>query len=168
MEAVSGENIEIVKLLMVNGADLNATDSNGLTALFYCLNSNNMVTMLEIAKVISEKSGYSQPGVSSFWIAFGAKIKGYDIAKSKGSILILSIVQGNFELVKTLIERGADINAADEEGNTPLILSVVYNNADIAKYLIEKGAHKNTKNNYSKTASDYLNKNNSSLVELFK
>ncbi len=44
---------------------------------------------------------------------------------------------GHLDLVKFLIENGADIEAEDKYGRTPILMGV---NLDIAKYLISKGA----------------------------
>jgi ankyrin repeat protein len=43
-------------------------------------------------------------------------------------------------LVKRLIECGADINARNDSGRTPLFTAIYQNNTEIALYLIEKGA----------------------------
>ena len=59
---------------------------------------------------------------------------------------------GTVEVAKTLVEHGADIEAVDYKGRTPLIIQSVNSRVDIVKYLIEKGANKETKNNYDKTA----------------
>lgn len=46
-----------------------------------------------------------------------------------------------------LIERGADINAIDEEGNTPLLCAAAWKQREICLLLIEKGAEVNKANN---------------------
>ena len=54
----------------------------------------------------------------------------------------------NQETVKALIEAGADVNAKDEDGNTPFHFA---KDAEIARLLIDKGANVNAKNNKGET-----------------
>ena len=58
----------------------------------------------------------------------------------------------NPEALRTLIEKGANVNAVDIVGNTPLMLAVRHNeNPEIFQILIEKGANVNAvkENGYS-------------------
>ncbi|UCG55671.1 MAG: ankyrin repeat domain-containing protein [Phycisphaerales bacterium] len=48
--------------------------------------------------------------------------------------------QGNLERVKSLVEGGADINAQDRQGWTPLQTAIRRQQKEIAEYLVEKGA----------------------------
>ena len=47
---------------------------------------------------------------------------------------------GHIDVVKALIEVGADVNYSDCDGNTPLTRAVANGHADIVKALIEAGA----------------------------
>ena len=53
-------------------------------------------------------------------------------------------LEGNF-LAKQLLENGADVNAKDEDGNTPLRITVRENAPHLAKLLINNGADVNVK-----------------------
>ena len=53
---------------------------------------------------------------------------------------------------KWLIEKGADVNAADKYGNTALMKACVKGRTDIAEFLIEKGADIDTKGEFGYTA----------------
>ena len=65
--------------------------------------------------------------------------------KGKNALMYAcDIGNGNLELVKYLVEKGIDINAKDNDGETALFKS--YENFDISKYLIEKGLDINAKN----------------------
>lgn len=46
----------------------------------------------------------------------------------------------DFQIVKLLVESGAPVNAADEEGITPLMMSCITGSFEIVKFLIEAGA----------------------------
>jgi hypothetical protein len=55
------------------------------------------------------------------------------------------------EVVKLLIEKGADINQADKYGHTPLYWASDHGHLELVKLLIEKGA------DITQADSDYLN-----------
>ena len=54
--------------------------------------------------------------------------------------------KGNVGEVERLIEEGADVNAKDEGGNTPLHWAAFYGNAPMAELLIKNGAKVNAQN----------------------
>ena len=74
---------------------------------------------------------------------------------------IQSILKNDNELIKELIKQGANVNAKDLDGNTPLHFASCHNNPEIIKLLIEKGAKVNAKSNNKNTplhlAIDYNN-----------
>lgn len=45
--------------------------------------------------------------------------------------------------VAAMIQKGADVNAADADGRTPLMMAVAMNYADVARLLLDKGANIN-------------------------
>src|SRR5205814_761902 len=50
------------------------------------------------------------------------------------------------DAVKLLIERGAEVNTAEEfRGQTPLMFAAVENHSDVVKFLIDHGAGVNTR-----------------------
>ena len=65
--------------------------------------------------------------------------------------LLKSAESGDFEDVKTLLARGAFINATDREGNTPLHDAADGGYVAIAKLLLDHGANYRIKNKYGST-----------------
>jgi ankyrin repeat protein len=56
------------------------------------------------------------------------------------TFLFTAVQRGNLEIVKILVENGANVNITDYNRNTPAILAAKYGFLDILKYLVEKGA----------------------------
>jgi ankyrin repeat protein len=47
---------------------------------------------------------------------------------------------GQLDAVKFLLAKGANINAVDENGHSPLLISLLLRHWDVAELLIERGA----------------------------
>lgn len=82
-------------------------------------------------------------------------IKSPDLIKSKSAqgytplhIVALGVVKGDetVEMVRMLISRGADVNAADGLGDTPLHIAARNGCGQIARALLEGGAEINCRN----------------------
>jgi ankyrin repeat protein len=63
---------------------------------------------------------------------------------------------GNLEIVKLLIDQGADVNATNRDGNTPLIVAAFMCRTEVVQYLLERGASLNHKNDRGETATDIV------------
>jgi ankyrin repeat protein/beta-lactamase regulating signal transducer with metallopeptidase domain len=103
------------KLLIANGADVNTKDNKGGTALWY-----------------AKDQGYTE--IAEILIKHGAK----EIAPKISLHRI--VTKGDIEQVKSLIEKGADVNAKDDNGQTPLHLAAQSGYRDMVKLLVTKGA----------------------------
>ncbi len=70
--------------------------------------------------------------------------------------LAWSVLHGQTEATRLLIENGADVNMKDDKGSTPLHGAAVFGRADVAKLLIEKGATLQVRNDDGATPADSL------------
>jgi ankyrin repeat protein len=95
----SPQGIAILKLLLADGAKVDARNHNGVTPLFCAAGSNNS----EGAKIL---------------IAHGAKVNMR--ANNGKTALHCAAVNGYWEMTAVLIANGAAINAKDTDGKTPL------------------------------------------------
>lgn len=108
--AVINNHKDIAELLIDNGANVNAKNNDGQTPLEIAQRRNLREIVELLAKV---------PDIPSIHVA--AQL-------------------GDMDKVKALLEEGADVNAKDENGMTPLLLAISNKQVDLAKFLIEKGA----------------------------
>ena len=163
--AVDKGHLEIVKLLVEKGADINARVSyppdgkwEGGTALHYAIESD-----LEIAKFLIEKGAdaniHDFEGQSPLDRALD--LIGEEEAKSlfsanKNISLSFAIAEKNLEAGEALIKEGADINqTGHHKSNTFLHLTAGVGNLKLVKLCVEKGANVNRKNDMQKTPLDY-------------
>lgn len=67
--------------------------------------------------------------------------------------LFRATIEGNTDMVRSLVSRpGADVNATNERGSTPLLEAARYGHDDIARVLIAAGADTKVKDHDGKTA----------------
>lgn len=75
-----------------------------------------------------------------------------------------AILQEKISVVQAFLSRGADVNALDEYGFTPLIEAAIVDNNDIAKLLIEHGANVNGQDVTGGTPLHWATENNNLVL----
>lgn len=73
---------------------------------------------------------------------------------STSTPLCVAIQKGEFDLVKKMVEYGADVNEFSS-GMTPLMVAARYNKVEIVKFLLANGAKTNLKDEKGFTALKY-------------
>jgi len=153
-------NLEIVKYLVDLGANMDICDKYGFSPLHITIH-NHAINWLPIANYLLDK---------------GANPNGRQRFNGK-SPLHAAIGTGNIDLVRKLVEHGADINHIDIWGNTPLFEAGWKGDMAIAEYLLEVSAERNIEirrhvNNNKKTAVGharmYLHPNVAQLIKSYK
>jgi Ankyrin repeats (3 copies)/Domain of unknown function (DUF3471) len=77
-----------------------------------------------------------------------------------GEELLAAARKSNVEVVKTLLAKGADVNAKSPYGQTPLFFACDRGNIEIVKMLLDKGADLNVKDTfYNSTALTWAAQN---------
>src|SRR6516164_1228036 len=66
--------------------------------------------------------------------------------------MVTAIRNADAQAIRTLLDNGADVNARDPQGNTPLILASFYASPECVALLLEKGADANAVNQDGVTA----------------
>lgn len=76
------------------------------------------------------------------------------------SELIMAIINNDLERARELIEKGADVDAIDNEGNSALYLAASINHFDMVELLIAKGCEVNNSEGYCRaldaTENEYM------------
>jgi ankyrin repeat protein len=101
---VASENIEVVKLLIEGGADINQKDSDKVTPLHYCFSSKEKA--VELAEILLEA---------------GAVINNQNIDGQ--TPLDFALLAGNKPLIEFLIRRGASLQIEDKNKTNSLELA---------------------------------------------
>ena len=134
--AESGDYYE-VKRLIEAGADVNAQSKAGWTALMLASEKGH----IDIVKLLVEE-GADVNSVTKFEVrstSYGGIYKDYEPTGGYTALMAAS-EYGHTEIVKLLIEGGADINAQDEDSYTALRYAVREGHTEIVKLLYEAGA----------------------------
>jgi ankyrin repeat protein len=132
-----GQN-DVVQLLLDHNADLFRLYFNGRTAIHEAV----MWRHLDILKTLLDANLKRDDR--------GSALLQCDIDKrdSRGNTpLQIAAEFGYFDIVKLLIERGAQVNTSDNLGKTPLHKAACTRNRNIVEYLINNGADPNIQDN---------------------
>jgi len=105
-----------VLLCLANGADVNAIDRSGFSALHYAIQNDAAEETIEL--LLNHKAYYE--------------------GRIRGGVtpLLFALEAGNLPIVNMLIARGANINAVDEKGRNALHCAVQGDNSSCIMYCI--------------------------------
>ena len=122
-DAAATGNLSAVRALIKAGADVNAAQGDGMTALHWAvmkddaLMTQTLVTAGASARAVTRLGDFTP-------IFFAAK-------------------NGNAAITRTLLTAGADAKAATSLGLTPLMMAAAAGNSETITLLIDKGADVN-------------------------
>lgn len=118
MWAVEGRKINVVKILLEYGVDIDVQNNGGMTAVHWAVE----VGYLDIIKCLVEKR---------------ANVEAKD--NNGGTVLHWAAKFGKLDVVKWLVEHvKADVNATDKDNKTPLDLAKAKKHEEIIKLLEDK------------------------------
>jgi ankyrin repeat protein len=135
--ATDGE-YECVKLLLANGAKVDIGERhNNKTSIYYAIEHGH----LEIVRLLLD----THPGIANHNSTTNHDYTTKGLLKYTQTIPILHFAarRSKFEIVKLLVERGADINEGAGGDGTPLYFAVQQDDHLITQFLLEQGAKPN-------------------------
>ena len=153
-DAAMARNRDAVKALLTNGADVNAAQGDGMTALHWAARNGDaeLAQMLLFAganvKAATRLGGYTPLMMAAdqgHATVIAALVSGGADAKAANALgttaLMLAAQSGNPQAVTTLVENGAEIEAKEKTfGQTPLMFAASMNRVEAIKALLKAGA----------------------------
>lgn len=141
--------LEMAELLLDSGADVNAQDQYGATALLHAAWKPDSLPMIRLL------------------VERGADVNarnGYDVTALK-----MAVDHGNAEMVKYLLDKGANVNTKLTDRSTPLMWAAIPGRLEVARILLERGADVHAKAANGSTALTWAAlTGNADIVKLLK
>ncbi|MDX1962404.1 MAG: ankyrin repeat domain-containing protein [Pirellulales bacterium] len=156
--AISGNQVEIVKLLLAQKVDLTQRNDSSQTPLHFAA----ILGSSKIAELLIKAGADVNATVEEFSTGCGS---GEEETPQKDRPLHFAAARGNPDTIKVLIAAGADIHATNVRGETPLMSALtppIYTGVNEEtqlqnmELLLRSGADVNAKNNSGKTVLDLV------------
>jgi ankyrin repeat protein len=122
LEAIKNQNHDAVRTLIAGGADVNATQPDGATALHWAAYRDDVDAVDRLLKAGARVGAKNELGATPLWLA---------------------CLNGNAVIAERLLAAGADANAALDEGETPLMTAARTGNPETVEALLTHGANPN-------------------------
>src|SRR2546427_4281858 len=123
-DAAEQRNSALIRTLLDAGADVNAAQADGMTALHWAVYNDDADTARLLMRSGANVNAANRYGVPP---------------------LSLACTNGNADLVKFLLDAGADANASLQGGETVLMTAARSGNLETAKALPAPGRHPNAR-----------------------
>jgi formylglycine-generating enzyme required for sulfatase activity len=167
VEAAQNGDLRAVRVLINRGVNLDTQDDIGVTALMAASEKGHIEVMQELISAganvnVESNSGstalieasstfYERTEPVSVLIEAGAKLDS-KIKFLGNTALINAASRGHTDIVRLLIQGGAELNGKDRDGFNALMWAAYRGHADTVEELVRAGANINETNNEGKTA----------------
>jgi len=178
--AIRNGDIEIVKMLLHRGANIDPVNMFAVTPLHSAVESKNMeiveLLLNQGANVNARDFSSSTPlllaaeegseEIVKLLLKHGACVNSaYTSAYREGDTALCLAVKGRHEkVVQLLLECGANVDGKDKFGKTVLHTAVENDNIEIVKMLIDRGANVGAKDTYGDTVLHYAVETGHSVI----
>ena len=149
LAAESGQ-VGVARILVDRDANATAKDNNGSTPLHLASYQTRMEFVQFIINHSADVTARDKEGLTPLHLAFGPRYVFLAIFLYKAPQITDRIIYGpgsitsvswvGVEVIRSLVERGADVAAQDNNGLTPLHLASSWGHMDLACLLVERGA----------------------------
>ncbi len=177
VRAVQSGNTGMVELLIKNGADVNALDWRGNTALYHGM--ENFPEDMKLAEALLKAGADPNKGVyppllgavqnqhkelAKLLRKNGAKLD--VVGKSGVTVLDMAALAGDLEMAKEAIAAGIDVNKESAGGVTPICGAAADGRIEMVKFLIQKGAKVDVKSDRGTLLFWALSGNSENMLEM--
>ncbi|MCE5187042.1 MAG: ankyrin repeat domain-containing protein [Planctomycetaceae bacterium] len=161
--------VEFAELMIARGADVNRTNAKGETPLGIMLDHQTCEPK-ELIRLLAENNTalnnvdrYGRNTLHNAAIHGCADIvtllasKGADLENKENDMpggktpLLAAVSEGNVDVVRALLEAGANVAAQDKRQTTPIFSAIQEENTEIIQLLLDHGADINAPNKYGNT-----------------
>jgi ankyrin repeat protein len=182
-KAVSAKDFSLMEKLLKEGADINATESEGK---FTALTEAAGVGDLELVNYLLQK-GAKAEGVQTFPNSpiYFAIIQGniaivkrfldlgissnYTWPDRGGTLLTAAVDSGHLDIVELLVQRGADVNFRGSGNYGTLYRAIFSDYFEVFKFLLSKGACLNERDKAALSEMEWeKDENNKKYIQLLK
>jgi ankyrin repeat protein len=159
------ESLDVAKLLLKNGASARVVDERGGNLLHYAVTKNNALDLIPFFSTqgvdvdARNKEGYTPLLLVVEYFYETDAYQAKPVLAGKESLLLTGNSEkksepGPRDVLQALAAAGADLNAADGNGDTVLMKSVFWEESELTKILLELGADPAVRNKSGQTARD--------------
>jgi uncharacterized protein len=161
-DAVMRADLDTVHSLIQQKTDVNATQTDGTTALHWAARHNDLETAQMLLRAGAKPDVATRYGVTPMYFACeNGSAAMIDLLLRSGvspnsanpggeTALMTASRTGSVDAVKLLLDRGATINAKEStRGQTALMWAVLENHADVVQMLLARGADINAQTDIS-------------------
>ncbi|MDA8020714.1 MAG: ankyrin repeat domain-containing protein [Thermoanaerobaculia bacterium] len=138
LELVAGRDAEAIRRALAAGANPDARNEDGWTALLLAVDYESTIAIDEL-------------------LAAGADPDLPVTGPYGGTPLFYAVLTGNLGIVQRLVEAGADLETrSDIDQMTPLLTALYSGDREIARYLVARGADTEARDRHDTGADGYL------------
>lgn len=168
-EAIARDDVGRVQTLLLRGADTNAIHPQFGPAIVVAARERSWNVVRELAQIVGTR--VDAPNRRGETAAMLAAVhgnldivrllveKGAEVNRVGWTPLHYAAVSGNVELLRYLLDRHAYIDAESPNRSTPLMMAARHDRIDAVHLLIEAGADPTPRNDARLAAADYLDRN---------
>ena len=117
--AAHNGHVDVIRALVVLGADVNAPNKNGTTAVHMAAHNGHANTIRTLCALGADVNTPDNDGTTPVFIA---------------------AQHGHVDAIKALVALGADVNTPANDGATPVLVAAQQDHADVIKDLFKLGA----------------------------